>query len=229
MKTIVNNAQLMDAMIGPNSGSTELGETDRQETLKAIYTQLFKENRDLDFFHNSTIDSKYLSGETTVRETVEALLSSEMYRDYILMVNSNYHFVTICFERVLGRSPLQSEIFKWSSLLASSSLENFAASLTSSTEYMEAFGEDEVPCLRSGTLFTSNQNTPALPMTQSLKRYTGPGNDTQWDGCRINTWGSNEPPKIVRKAGAVFAVAGTIEMVRIAATIVLAAFSTGSF
>lgn len=229
MQTLANNVHLLETTVDPNLLYAEA--VDRPQALNSIYKQLFKENRNLDFFRNAEIDSKFLSGESTVRETVCALICSEMYQDYILMTNSNYHFVTICFERVLGRSPIQAETFKWSSLLAAEGLVSFAQKFTSSDEYMSVFGDDKVPALRSGKLFSSNQNTPALPKAQSLQRYTGPGNETQWyggNGRSALPWEGLMPPTLVRKAGAVLTVAGAIEVARVIILIALAAFGTGS-
>lgn len=55
---------------------------DSSTALKAIYRQLFKENRSLDFFYNPTLDSRFLNGELTTRQFVCELLCSEMYQDY---------------------------------------------------------------------------------------------------------------------------------------------------
>ncbi len=98
-------------------------------TLKAVYRQVFKENRDLDFHHNSRLESLYLNGELTTRELVGKLLNSDMFKNYILATNSNFRFFELCFERVLGRKATQSEIFKGSSLLASKGLKAFTQQL----------------------------------------------------------------------------------------------------
>ena len=153
-----------------------------------------------------------------------------MYRDYILGVNSNYHFVSLCFERVLGRPPEESEKYKWSSFLATEGLQAFAESLTGSDEYIRTFGEDEIPTRRSLKLFSSNQNLPALPKEQSIKRYMGEGNINQlapsYFGSTLR-WEGRMPPPLVRKVGAVFAVAGAIELARIFVAIALSALGTG--
>ncbi|AFY37671.1 Phycobilisome linker polypeptide [[Leptolyngbya] sp. PCC 7376] len=232
MQTLANNLNLLETTADPNllySKAPDNG--DRKQALNSIYKQLFKENRNLEFFRNAEIDSKFLAGETSTRQTVCSLICSEMYQDYILMTNSNYHFVTICFERVLGRSPIQAEKLKWSSLLASEGLISFANKFTSTNEYMDVFGDDKIPALRSGKLFSSNQNTPALPKFQSIQRYTGPGNETQWyggSGSSMLPWDGKLPPTLVRKAGAVFTVAGAIEVARVLILIVMAALGTGS-
>ena len=222
MKTQPNSTSLMSA-------NPVQDYVDRSSCLQGIYRQLFKENRDLDFFHDSRLDSMYLSGHISTRQMVCELLASEMYRDYILEVNSNYHFVSLCFERVLGRPPEKQEKFEWSSFLATEGLNNFAQKLTDSDEYTAAFGDEVVPTRRSLKLFSSDQNLPALPKEQSVQRYTGPGNEDQfrphYQGSVLK-WEGGLPPAPVRKVAAVITVAGVIEVVRIFLTIALGAFTS---
>ncbi|MDJ0511631.1 MAG: phycobilisome rod-core linker polypeptide [Crocosphaera sp.] len=208
------------------------GYIDPSTSLNAIYRQLFKENRSLDFFYNLSLNSRFLNGELNTRQFVCELLCSEMYQDYILATNSNYHFVTLCFERVLGRPPEQQEKFQWSSFLATQGLRAFAENLTSTEEYLKEFGEDLIPTRRSLKLFSSDQNLPALPKEQSIKRYQGEGNINQFGPNYYGSvlrWQGTMPPTLVRKAGAVLTVAGAIEITRIIIIIALAAFRTGSF
>ncbi len=205
--------------------------SDRSSCLQGVYRQLFKENRNFDFFHDAKLDSSFLDGKLTTRELICELLCSEMYRDYILGVNSNYHFVTLCFERVLGRPPEEQEKYRWSSLLATEGLRSFAEQLTGSDEYQAAFGDETVPSRRSLKLFSSDQNLPALPKEQSIKRYTGEGNVSQYEELyygSILRWKNRRPPYLVRQIGSVITVAGTIEIVRLLLTVAISAFSTGS-
>lgn len=199
------------------------------DKLKALYKQLFKENRDLDFHHNDSLDSAYLNGEITTQEMVSELLCSDMYVNFILATNSNFRFVALCCERVLGRKASQKECMKWSSLLATEGLKAFAQALTHSEEYTHAFGVHGVPRLRSMALFSSNQNMPALPKELSIKRYTGDGNDAQYfggSGGSILPWEGKLPPVLARKAGAVLIVAGALELARILLTVAFLAFSS---
>jgi len=109
MQTLANTTQL-------NSGALPIHDQDSDDQkliLKGLYRQLFKENRDFDFFHNSLLDSKYLNGDFTVRDLVREFICSDMYTNYILAMNSNYRFVQLCFERVLGREATQAETFRW--------------------------------------------------------------------------------------------------------------------
>lgn len=216
-------------IIAPESSQASDFNT-RADALKAIYKQLFKENRDLDFFHNVALESAYLQGQLTTRELVCQLLSSEMYRDYILSVNSNYRFVALCFERVLGRPATNTETMVWSSFLATQGLEAFAESLTNSEEYLAAFGDDGIPGRRSAQLSSSNQGLPALPEEQSRKRYAGDGWEAQLyggSGGSTYPWKGTLPPGLLQKIGTVLVIAGAIEVARLFLTIASSALHTG--
>jgi len=182
VQTLATNLDIINPGLAASDGffDSDSDKTNRKGTLKAVYRQLFKENRDLEFFHNDAVDSAYLNGELTTRQLVLKLLTSEMYRDYIFCVNSNYRFVDLCFERVLGRPATDGEKRVWSSLLATSGLGRFAEQLVYSDEYSEAFGEHNVPTRRSLKLSSSHQGLPALPASASVKRYDGPGRKSQF-------------------------------------------------
>ena len=220
MQTQISSSNLIKPTL--DSEVFLLGNDNKLQVLKGVYRQLFKENRDLDFFHNSALDSAYLNGRLTTRELVRELLSSQMYVDYLLAVNSNYRFVELCFERVLGRPATQAETYSWSSLIASQGIKAFAKQLTDCDEYITAFGDDNVPFRRSQAISSSNQGLPALPKELSIKRYQGAGNVNQYSG-----YVPFKPSPLLLKAGAVLTVAGIIEITRIVVTIAWAAFNTG--
>ncbi len=191
-----------------------LPKEDRILNLKVLYRQLFKENRDLSFHHDSRLESSYLNGDLTTRELVGKLLNSDMFVNYIFVTNSNFRFVELCFERVLGRKATQSEIYKWSSLLTSKGLPAFTEQLINGEEYSTAFGDNLVPFRRSRQISSSNQGIPALPKELSSKRYLG-------DGLFFGL-----PPAWVQKFGAVVTVAGIIEVTRILLTLAWSAFTS---
>ncbi len=213
MQTLATNVDLIDintVLTKPSGLENDVLINDRVTALRATYRQLFKENRDLDFFHNSKIDSAYLDGQLTTRQLVGKLLASEMYRDYILLVNSNFRFVALCFERVLGRSATDAEVRSWSSLLATEGLDSFAKNLVHSDEYEAAFGEEIVPHRRSRKLSPSDQGLPALPAEASVKRYDGAGRRNpkltwQMPSQSLLPWEGALPPKQVRLAGLLLA------------------------
>ena len=228
MQILDNNSQRMQSLslsdvfpLGDRQDNMPLKDN-KSLLLNAVYTQLFKENRNLSFHHNASLESAYLNGKINTRELVEELLCSDMYVNYIFANNSNFRFVELCFERVLGRKATQKEIQSWSSLVATEGIKSFAQQLTNCDEYMAAFGDGIVPYRRSRQLSSSNQGLPALPKELSLKRYQGEGNWSQYYG------GSSLPPEPIRRIGAVLVVAGGIEVIRILVTIAWAAFQTGS-
>ena len=174
-------------------------------------------------FHNSALDSAYLDGQFTTRQLINKMICSDMYINYILSVNSNYRFVELCFERVLGRTATQRETFTWSSLLASEGLEVFADKLTKSEEYTNAFGDDTVPYRRSEKVSSSAQGLPALPKESSIKRYQGEGLVNQYTPMPYIV---DNTPDWAKKVGAIITVAGVIEITRIILTLALGAFSS---
>ena len=236
MQTLANNNQVIPVPAGDirlangdASGLKTFSTMDQADCLQAVYRRLFKDNRNIDFHHNESLDSAYLNGEITTQELVCELICSDMFVNYILANNSNYRFVQLCFERVLGRPAIQSEVFQWSSLLASEGIRSFAKKLTSSAEYTAAFGLYQVPGRRSIKLSSSNQDLPALPKELSIKRYQGEGNETQFNfvGAVNPLWEGNMPPAIIRKIGAVLVVAGAIEVTRILLTVAIGAVTAG--
>ena len=237
MQTLANNNQVIPVASnggirlesGDASGIKTFTKMDKADCLQAVYRRLFKDNRNIDFHHNESLDSAYLNGEITTQELVRELICSDMFVNYILATNSNYRFVQLCFERVLGRPAIQSEVFKWSSLLASKGIRTFADQLTGSDEYMNAFGPYQVPSRRSIKLSPSDQDLPALPKELSIKRYQGEGNEAQFNyiGAANPLWEGSMPPAIIRKVGAVLTVAGVIEVTRVLLIVALGAVTAG--
>ena len=167
-------------------------------------------------------DSSYPNGQLNNRELIGKLICSDAYIHYVLDVNSNYRFVDLCFERVLGRSALQTELYQWSSLLTSRELETFAQKLISCDEHLKAFGNDREPHRRSQTLSSSLQGLPAFAKEASTKRYI--------EERLINQFAPSGyfrlPTTWTRKVGAVLAVAEGIEIAHIIVTIAISAFSS---
>lgn len=221
MQTLINNNLLNTPPT--TSENYRINDADRQLSLKATYRQLFKDNRDLAAFHNAALDSAYLNGELNTKELVCKMICSDMYVNYILSTNSNYRFVELCFERVLGRIATQTETFKWSSLIASEGLEAFADKLTTSDEYDQAFGNDIVPHRRSEKMSPSDQGLPALPKELSAKRYQGEGLINQFTPT---PYFMDRTPDWAKKAGAVLIVAGSIEIARIIIMLALSAIGS---
>ena len=227
---IIRSARASEFCTTSDRNSDMVAGNNKEVSLKAAYQRLFKDNRDLAFHHNAALDSAYLNDQITTRDLVRELMCSDMYVNYILAVNSNYRFVELCFERVLGRKATQPEILTWSSFLATEGLQAFARKLTDSEEYIAAFGNYVVPYRRSLQLSTSDQGLPALPKEASSLRYTGPGNDLQYLllSQSVLRWQGGSLPEPVRKIFAIVTIAGAVEVARVLAVIAWSAFSNGT-
>ena len=91
---MMNNSSLMQSL--PSSELypvdndqnklNSLSKEKKLQTLKAVYRQLFKENRDLDFHHDSRLESLFFNGYLTTREMVGELLNSDMFKNYIRLM-----------------------------------------------------------------------------------------------------------------------------------------------
>lgn len=160
----------------------------RNDGLQAIYRRLFNNNRNIDFYRNHTLDSAYLNNQLTTQDIVRELICSDMFVECFLAANSNYRFVQLCFERALGRPATKSEVLQWRALLASEGIETFAKALTTSDEYLNAFGVDQIPHQRSLKLFSNEQSLP-VPQQSGNSIWLGESADLSNDALRrVGGW-----------------------------------------
>ena len=119
----------------------------------ATYRQIFNEQQLLTFNREKALESQLRNGQITVREFVRGLLLSETFRRRNYEPNSNYRFVQMCIQRVLGRDIYSDrEKLAWSIVLATKGLEGFINDLLNSEEYLNNFGDDIVPYQRRRVL-----------------------------------------------------------------------------
>lgn len=134
--------------------------------IRAAYRQIFE--RDMDIYNISaelsSAESKLRNGEITVKEFVEALGCSELYRSEFYAPYPNTKVIELGTKHFLGRAPLnQQEIRKYNQILATQGLKAFVRALLNTQEYRDLFGEDTVPYRRFPTLPAAN-----FPNTQEL-------------------------------------------------------------
>lgn len=92
MQTLANNNQVIPISTnggirlesGDASGIKTFTTMDKVDCLQAVYRRLFKDNRNIDFHHNESLDSAYLNGEITTQDLVRELICSDMFVNYIL-------------------------------------------------------------------------------------------------------------------------------------------------
>jgi phycobilisome core-membrane linker protein len=134
--------------------------------VRAAYRQVFE--RDMDAYvadsQFSQYTSKLLNEETTVKEFILAIGTSELYTKEFYAPFPNTKVIELGTKHFLGRAPLdQAEIRKYNLILANSGIKAMVTAMVNSLEFLEAFGEDVVPYNRFETFPAAN-----YPNTQVL-------------------------------------------------------------
>nr|YP_009393530.1 phycobilisome linker polypeptide [Bostrychia simpliciuscula]ARW62092.1 phycobilisome linker polypeptide [Bostrychia simpliciuscula] len=140
--------------------------SDKVQILRATYRQLFE--RDLNSFSLGNefynLEKTFISGELTVKQLVEKLGYSYLYRKEFYHLYPNTKAIEFGTKHFLGRAPNnQSEIRYYNQVLASQGIFNFISILVNSLEYSKIFGINTVPYRRFPTLPAAN-----FPNTERL-------------------------------------------------------------
>jgi phycobilisome rod-core linker protein len=115
----------------------------------AAYRQIFNEQQILASHRQVTLESQLRAGQITILDFIRSLLLSDSFRRLNYDSNSNYRFVEICIQRVLGRSVYNHrETLSWSIVLATRGRQGLVDALLKSEEYLENFGTQTVPYQR---------------------------------------------------------------------------------
>lgn len=141
------------------------------QAYRQIFFHAFKVDRD------PVLESQLRSGQITVKDFIRGLLLSEKFRNDFYRCNSNYRMVDQIVGRVLGR-PVHGnqERIALSILIAQKGLPGLVNHLLESEEYLEAFGNDQVPHQRSRVL--AGQAQGLTPFNQQAPRYDAYWRDT---------------------------------------------------
>lgn len=84
-----------------------------------------------------------------MREFIQGLGKSDVYRKLVADTNSNYRLVDITFKRFLGRATYgKEEQIAWSIVIATRGLHGFIDTVVDSDEYRQNFGDYIVPYQR---------------------------------------------------------------------------------
>ena len=123
------------------------------ELIWAAYRQIYSEHQILKSDRQTFLESQLKNGQITVRDFIRGLLTSPPFRRNNYETNSNYRFVELCVQRVLGRDVYnQGEKLAWSIIIATKGIEGFIDELLSSEEYLDNFGFETVPYQRRRVL-----------------------------------------------------------------------------
>ncbi|NEP40158.1 MAG: phycobilisome rod-core linker polypeptide CpcG [Okeania sp. SIO2G4] len=119
------------------------------ELIWAAYRQIYSEHQILKRDRQIFLESQLKNGQLTVRDFIRGLVISDPFRRNNYDTNSNYRFVELCVQRVLGRDVYsEKEKIAWSIVVATKGIEGFIDELVNSEEYLDNFGFDTVPYQR---------------------------------------------------------------------------------
>ncbi|MEB3360366.1 MAG: phycobilisome rod-core linker polypeptide [Synechococcales bacterium] len=137
--------------------------------ISAAYRQIFNEQQVLASNRQTRLESQLRSGQITVKDFIRGLATSEVFRARNYDVNSNYRFVQMCVQRILGRDVYgDREKLSWSIVLATKGLNGFINELLNTEEYRNNFGDTIVPYQRRRILPQRSQGD--LPFAR-MARY----------------------------------------------------------
>jgi phycobilisome rod-core linker protein len=242
-KPLTNNARVSNFLATSEETSRQFGRQTSQldgsatdalieQAYRQVYFHAFKRDRD------AMLESQLRSGQISTREFVRQLLRSEKFRDDLYRCNNNYRVVEQVVGRVLGR-PVhgEQERIAWSIVIADQGLPAFIDALINSPEYLDVFGEDQVPYQRARVL--AGQAVGTMPFNQQAPRYGAYWRDTMaqrapvsgsgsWAGWPRPAWLTNQPTPAVQNAWRYFVATGGFVLTGLLLWIALAMLSTGA-
>lgn len=136
----------------------------------AAYRQIYSEHQILKKNRQVFLESQLKNGQITVRDFIRGLVTSDPFLRRNYETNSNYRFVEMCVQRVLGRDVYsQREKIAWSIVVATKGVKGFIDQLLDSDEYLDNFGYDTVPYQRRRIL--PQRNGGETPFNLKTPRY----------------------------------------------------------
>ncbi len=123
------------------------------ELIWAAYRQIFSEHQILKRNRQTFLESQLRFGQITVRDFIRGLVTSAPFLELNYQTNSNYRFVEMCVQRILGRDVYtEREKLAWSIVVATKGPVGFIDQLIDSDEYLDNYGFDTVPYQRRRVL-----------------------------------------------------------------------------
>ncbi len=200
------------------SSENILSSTEWDVLIASAYRQICNEQQMLKHYRQRFLESQLRGGQITVRDFIKGLALSDSFRRLVYDSNSNYRFVEICIQRMLGRNVYgEKEKIAWSIVLATKGLNGFIDALLNSEEYLDNFGDGTVPYQRRRILPQRSQGEVTFA---HMARYgTDYRDKLPKSGTLGNTKGAAKldyvlwawqktPPKAVVKVGQVIVLAG---------------------
>jgi phycobilisome rod-core linker protein len=204
------------------------------QAYRQIFFHALKADRD------PRLESQLRSGQITVREFIRGLLLSSKFRNDFYRCNSNCRIVEHLIGRALGR-PVYGfqEQISLSIVIAEQGFPALVEMLLSCQEYLQNFGEDQVPYQRSRLLAGRaigdrpfNQQAPrygAYWREISARRAPAAGGDgaMQFSAMAISPgWLAGQPPQWAQRLWLALVALGSLEIARLLISTMAAMLST---
>lgn len=127
--------------------------TNWDELIWAAYRQIYSEHQILKTNRQTFLESQLKNCQITVRDFIRGLATSDPFLRRNYETNSNYRFVEMCVQRILGRDVYsEREKIAWSIVIATKGVKTFIDQLLNTEEYLSNYGYDTVPYQRRRVL-----------------------------------------------------------------------------
>lgn len=147
-----------------------LSSGDMENLIWAAYRQIYSEHQILKSNQQRFLESQLKFGQITVRDFIRGLATSDPFLRRNYQTNSNYRFVEMCVQRILGRDVYnEREKIAWSIVVVNKGPQGFIDELVNSEEYLSNFGYDTVPYQRRRIL--PQRNKGETPFNLKTPRY----------------------------------------------------------
>ena len=147
-----------------------LSSGDIEGLIWAAYRQIYSEHQILKSNRQVALESQLKCGQITVRDFIRGLATSDPFLRRNYQTNSNYRFVEMCVQRILGRDVYSNrEKIAWSIVVVNKGPQGFIDELLNSEEYLSAFGYDKVPYQQRRIL--PQRNVGETPFNLKTPRY----------------------------------------------------------
>lgn len=175
-------------------------EDDLQAVIRAAYKQVFGNRHLMEGDRLISAESMLRNGDINVRQFVNAIAKSDLYRASFFESASQYRFIELNFKHLLGRAPQdQAEISEHVRIYNEGGYEAEIDSYIDSDEYRANFGDNTVPYLRSTQTQTGISNV-AFNRTFAIARGAA-SSDRSNRAKLIADLGGNLPTKITAPVG----------------------------
>ncbi|MDB9510728.1 phycobilisome rod-core linker polypeptide [Kamptonema animale CS-326] len=147
-----------------------LSSGDIEGLIWAAYRQIYSEHQMLKSNRQVALESQLKCGQITVRDFIRGLATSDPFLRRNYQTNSNYRFVEMCVQRILGRDVYSNrEKIAWSIVVVNKGPQGFIDDLLNSEEYLNIFGYDKVPYQQRRVL--PQRNVGDTPFNLKTPRY----------------------------------------------------------